>query len=109
MARNGQISKKASRRQSWLARLIQRDGRGCVWCGTGLSPTHPDATIEHVDPQSAGGINLEVNMVLACMPCNSARQSTPALDWLDACLARGLDANALVVRAAVTRAGISGR
>ena len=101
MARN--ISKRASRRLGQLARIIARDGNGCVWCGTELTASHAHATVEHVLPLSTGGPNIFENMLLACAPCNHHRQSTLALNWLTFCELAGQSANRSAVEEAVNR------
>jgi hypothetical protein len=98
------ISKKASRRLSRLALVIQRDNSACVWCSKPLSATHQEATIEHLVPLSLGGEDKVENMLLACGPCNHSRQSVLALDWLEYCQDNGLTAQIEIVTAALARA-----
>lgn len=62
---------KPSRRVKLLQELIARDGWTCFYCERVLTLT--DATIDHVLPRSAGGRNLLDNLVLACQPCNEAK------------------------------------
>ncbi len=74
--------------------LLERDGARCMDCGIGLAhkslpgTTTPDptrqngyrvaeglshATVDHVIPRAAGGLNRLSNYELVCQPCNTAR------------------------------------
>ncbi len=64
------VSKNVSTRR----KLIERDGDGCWFCGTGLGD---DATIEHLIPKSKGGRNSIANYVLAHRKCNADAADLP--------------------------------
>lgn len=51
------------------AKLVERDGEVCQWCGRGPSPEYP-LTIDHVDPEGGEGLD---NKQLLCAPCNSSK------------------------------------
>lgn len=67
----------ARRRQKMVRALLVRDGGECAYCGrpfgTGLPFSRP--TIDHVVPVSRGGTNALTNLVLACKPCNYAKDA----------------------------------
>jgi hypothetical protein len=73
-----------------LARILERDGAACVWCGRELWLGHRDLSVEHVVPRLKGGPAWAENEVAACRSCNRARGHAGPVQWLDACEARGL-------------------
>lgn len=64
-------------RATWEKRL-RRDP--CFACGR--RPSKSRATIEHVEPRSAGGRNDFTNIVGACAACNEAKGSRSLLVYL---------------------------
>lgn len=82
MASRAAHNKRPGRSSSQLcrpntrARIYERDGHACVWCGKYLG--NPEATLDHVIPRSAGGSNRYWNLITACRGCNSRRKDTPA-------------------------------
>jgi len=100
------ISKKASRRLSYLTKIIARDGGVCVWCSTPLQAEDKTATIEHLIPLSCGGENVFQNMVLACASCNHHRQSTVAETWLAECKRQGLLSQPKIIFSALQRVSV---
>jgi 5-methylcytosine-specific restriction endonuclease McrA len=55
-------------RPSWSKPgLHRRDGGLCGYCG------RPGRTVDHIDPQSRGGLSTWENTVLACGPCNNRK------------------------------------
>lgn len=65
-------------------KIIERDMRICAYCGKSGNATHgPDGEhwhIDHVLPVSAGGMNEESNLTLACASCNLRKSAT--IDWV---------------------------
>lgn len=51
------------------ARILDRDGWACQYCGARLL-TNKDATVDHIHPVSLGGTNDESNLRACCQPCN---------------------------------------
>lgn len=60
-------------RRNLFEAIRERDGRACVYCG------HTKyLTLDHLLPVSRGGDNNELNLAIACRPCNSKkRDRTP--------------------------------
>lgn len=55
----------------------QFDGRKPRWCWMcNCQLTRSTATVDHLQPKSKGGRNVESNFKLACKPCNVARGNT---------------------------------
>jgi hypothetical protein len=50
-------------------RILERDMYRCVHCGTKTGPFQMD----HLRPYSKGGLELDSNLVTACVPCNRKR------------------------------------
>lgn len=62
------------------ARIYERDGYRCVWCGVNVTAgPGASATLDHVIGRDAGGTNEANNLVTCCVSCNSRRKD---LDWL---------------------------
>lgn len=55
------------------AQLIERDGPGCVRCGT-----LDDLTIHHVIKRADGGSNRLPNLLLLCEPCHIKEHANDA-------------------------------
>jgi hypothetical protein len=53
------------------ASLMTRDGWACCYCGDSVTPT--TATLDHVIPQSKGGLGTTENLKTACITCNSIK------------------------------------
>ena len=51
--------------------LFVRDSGCCVYCGDEVS--YRDATIDHVIPQSRGGVSSFENCVISCSKCNGVK------------------------------------
>lgn len=62
------------------AKLIERDGDGCWFCGL---PMGDDMTIEHLVPKSAGGGNKLANYALAHGACNRAAGNKPLVEKIE--------------------------
>ena len=62
----------AARRRRIKARLAERDGLACFYCGHSFT-CPAEATIDHLVPRSVLPGWLQANLVLACQPCNQAK------------------------------------
>ncbi|MCA0143491.1 HNH endonuclease [Blastococcus sp. LR1] len=79
-------------RAARLERILDRDGRTCVWCGREFSGL-VRATTEHVVPRVKGGPSWLTNEVAACRRCNAERGHRTPVEWLEECLRRGWPAD----------------
>lgn len=86
--------------------VFLRDGYRCRYCGCQVSrravgkPHH--ATLDHVIPQSRGGLDTKANLVTACWACNQAKRDALPGDVsapMAHVLTRDLDADAERARA----------
>jgi hypothetical protein len=59
------------------AKVFERDGEICAYCGTTEGPFH----LDHVHPVSRGGENDEANLAVACVPCNMAKRDKTVEEW----------------------------
>jgi hypothetical protein len=60
--------------------LYYRDGGLCAYCGDMLPKNK--MTVDHVHPQSKGGKDEWMNVVVACEPCNSDKgEKLPKGEW----------------------------
>jgi 5-methylcytosine-specific restriction endonuclease McrA len=62
------------------ARILDRYGRRCVYCGAEFRPE--DLTIDHVEPLRIGGDQSEGNLVTSCRPCNRDKGGEAAWRYL---------------------------
>jgi len=53
--------------------LLEKFDRACAYCGVTDLPLN----IEHIHPRSRGGSNRISNLALACVPCNTEKDSQP--------------------------------
>ena len=60
------------------AAIYERDGHMCMYCGT----THNRLSIDHIVALNNGGAHAEDNLVVACRSCNSSKNATPLVEWL---------------------------
>lgn len=76
-----------------MARILERDGRACVWCGREIDVRLVEATTEHVVPRIKGGPSWIENEVAACRRCNGERGHLTPGEWLEECERRGWQPN----------------
>lgn len=53
--------------------LFGRDKNLCAYCGTHVKDH--DATRDHIQPVSKGGLNIWMNCVTSCKPCNNYKDN----------------------------------
>lgn len=73
--------------QGKRARLHRKQNGLCYYCGNGLKLS--DATLDHKFPKTLGGIASEWNLAVACGPCNQAKGSMTAEEFIAATNAIG--------------------
>ncbi|MFD9684079.1 HNH endonuclease [Rhodococcus sp. NPDC059969] len=72
----------SARRRALKAALAERDGSACFYCATQFGPGLDGSTLDHLVPRSRWSTWAVEALVLACEPCNRAKDdSAPAL-WL---------------------------
>lgn len=67
---------KAKIKTSLRLKVYERDGFKCVYCGS-----KKNLSLDHVTPESKGGATVEGNLVTACKPCNSKKQTKSLADF----------------------------
>lgn len=65
-----------------VARLMERDGACCAWCGRSLVAESANARVDLVVLTIDGGDDDELNWVVACEPCELSRGPRDADWWL---------------------------
>lgn len=90
---------------SWIRKekrlaIYSRDGFACVYCGT----IHR-LSLDHLQAREVGGTHDAVNLVTACVSCNSARQDKPMRAWLATLRTNGINTErmSLKIRRLVAR------
>ncbi len=59
----------------WRQSLHTFTDKTCIYCGK------PSESIDHVLPQSRGGLSVTENCVPACLACNGRKSDADAFDW----------------------------
>ena len=93
----------ALNRRERLARILERDGGHCVWCGRAVAEGLVAATTEHVVPRVKGGPSWIENEVAACRRCNGKRGHRTPADWIEECEGVGWDPDVATIVAALER------
>ena len=60
------------------ARVFERHGRFCHYCGSQSS-----LVLDHIVPKSRGGCNSEHNLIPCCFSCNSSKGVKEYQDFLE--------------------------
>jgi len=68
------------RRGSRRARIFERDGYRCVYCGGVFAAA--DLTVDHIQPRVKGGDGSDGNLVACCRSCNAEKGGRPAWEFL---------------------------
>lgn len=70
---------------SKIQKLMQRYNDRCYFCGRTVviaTPTNPaHATIDHDMPKARGGDNCPLNLLLACVRCNTAKGDMTGMEF----------------------------
>jgi len=59
----------------WRQLLHSYTHKTCIYCGK------PSESIDHVLPQSRGGLSVTENCVPACLACNGQKSDADAFEW----------------------------
>jgi hypothetical protein len=69
-----------SQKHKIKADIKQRFGGTCAYCGC----TPRFLTLDHVVPQTQGGLNVRSNLAAVCQRCNRSKGSSPLWSWWQA-------------------------
>ena len=58
------------------AKEYLKEERKCIYCGS-----TSDLSIDHIIPQSKGGLDIAANSILACKSCNSSKGNKDVFEW----------------------------
>ena len=59
----------------WRQSLHSMTHKTCIYCGK------PSESIDHLLPQSRGGLSVTENCVPACLACNGRKSDADAFEW----------------------------
>lgn len=60
----------------WRKNIKEEWGHKCAYCGS-----EENLTIDHIVPQSKGGLDTTNNVVCCCKSCNHDKGHTPWEEW----------------------------
>lgn len=63
------------RARRWRQSLHSFTHETCIYCGK------PSESIDHLHPQSRGGLSVTENCVPACLACNGHKSDADAFEW----------------------------
>jgi len=63
------------RARRWRQSLHSFTHETCIYCG------NPSESIDHLHPQSRGGLSVTENCVPACLACNGRKSDADAFEW----------------------------
>ena len=63
------------RARRWRQSLHSFTHKTCIYCGK------PSESIDHLHPQSRGGLSVTENCVPACLACNGHKSDADAFEW----------------------------
>ncbi len=66
----------AEARRLWRKQIREKWEYQCAYCGSG-----DKLTIDHIVPQSKGGMDFTKNVVCCCHSCNQDKGHTPWEEW----------------------------
>mgnify|MGYP003337671097 FL=1 len=63
-------------KRMWRQKIKESWEHQCAYCGS-----EKNLTIDHIIPQSKGGMDFTKNVVCCCHSCNQDKKHTPWEDW----------------------------
>ena len=63
-------------KRMWRQNIKEEWGHKCAYCGA-----EENLTIDHIVPQSKGGLDTTKNVVCCCKSCNHDKGHTPWEEW----------------------------
>jgi hypothetical protein len=71
-----QATSSGEARRLWRKHIKESWENKCAYCGS-----EENLTIDHIIPQSKGGLDTTKNVVCCCHSCNQDKGHTPWEDW----------------------------
>jgi hypothetical protein len=73
---NLRTTSSAEAKRLWRKEIKEKWENKCAYCSS-----EENLTIDHIIPQSKGGIDFTRNVVCCCHECNQDKSHTPWEDW----------------------------
>jgi CRISPR/Cas system Type II protein with McrA/HNH and RuvC-like nuclease domain len=73
---NLQVCSSGEAKRLWRKSIKEEWNNKCAYCGS-----DEELTIDHIVPQSKGGINFLTNVVCCCRKCNANKSHDDWIDW----------------------------
>lgn len=73
---NLQTTSSAEAKRLWRQQIREKWNHQCAYCGS-----EEDLTIDHIVPQSKGGVDATINVVCCCKSCNQSKGHDPLETW----------------------------
>lgn len=73
---NLQATKSGEAKRLWRQQIREKWDHKCAYCGSDQR-----LTIDHIVPQSKGGLDVTKNVVCCCHSCNQDKSHTPWEEW----------------------------
>tara|TARA_B100000161_G_C33457133_1_gene371744 strand:+ start:495 stop:836 length:342 start_codon:yes stop_codon:yes gene_type:complete len=61
--------------KNWRESLYKLTKYQCIYCG------NPSESLDHLHPQSKGGMSIASNCVPCCLSCNGKKSDSEVLSW----------------------------
>ena len=73
---NLETTSKAEAKRMWRQQIRERWDHKCAYCGS-----KENLTIDHIVPQSKGGLDITKNVVCCCKSCNHDKSHNSWEEW----------------------------
>jgi hypothetical protein len=73
---NLRTTSSAEAKRLWRKEIKEKWENKCAYCGSG-----ENLTIDHIIPESKGGVDFTRNVVCCCHECNQDKSHTPWEKW----------------------------
>lgn len=70
------VTNGSQAKRLWRQQVKEHWNHQCAYCGS-----TENLTIDHIVPQSKGGMNTAKNVVCSCHSCNHSKGHTPWEEW----------------------------
>jgi hypothetical protein len=75
---NLQTTSKADAKRLWRKGIREKWNHECAYCGS-----KENLTLDHIIPQSKGGLDVTKNVLCCCHSCNQSKGHIPWKEWYD--------------------------